>query len=238
MNQSAMRLFVRSLILEEKEKKEANKEPKKLAPKKPKKINGNLIEMKKSLAEAKEKLAKIDELISDWEQVKSAANSISYEGVDIEIGSDEKEKIVADCNKEIEKLKKEKENIQKEANSLEESTLSEISKIKEMIGLTPAAGQEKMVGETKKSAPKKDKKLDEEKVEQKYTYVQTRKYTDNSIINVLGVYPDPKGNWTKEKIEKIPNGKSNKFEIKFYNSKEEAEKALKPIVQKLKNNND
>jgi hypothetical protein len=157
MNQSAMRLFVRSLILEAKEKKETDKAkaPKKSEPKKdkkPKKVSGNLVEMKKSLAEAKEKLAKIDELIADWEQVKSAADGISYEGVDIEIGSDEKEKIVADCNKEIEKLKKEKENIKKEADSLEESTLSEINKIKEMMGLKPKEekGQKNMVDEKKK----------------------------------------------------------------------------------------
>ena len=161
MNQSAMRLFVRNLILEAKEKKEAAKakDPKKSEPKKdkkPKKVSGNLVEMKKSLAEAKEKLTKIDELISDWEQVKSAANNISYGGEgDIEIGADEREKIIADCDKEIEKLKKEKENIQKEAESLEESTLSEINKIKEMMGLKPKEekGQKKMVDEVKPKAP-------------------------------------------------------------------------------------
>jgi len=152
MNQYALRLFVRNLILEAKEKKADKevKEPKKAASKKAKKVSGNLVEMKKSLAEAKEKLAKLDELIADWEQVKSAADNISYEGVDIEIGSDEKEKIVADCNKEIEKLKKEKENIKGEADSLEESTLSEINRIKEMIGLVPEGGQKEMVDEKKK----------------------------------------------------------------------------------------
>jgi len=92
--------------------------------------------MKKALAEAKEKAAKIDALIADWEQVKSAASGISYSGTDIEIGADEREKIIADCDKEIEKLKKEKENVEKEAADLKESTLSEINKIKEMMGLT------------------------------------------------------------------------------------------------------
>jgi hypothetical protein len=156
MNQSAMRLFVRNLILEAKEKKEADKAkaPKKAEPKKdkkPKKVSGNLVEMKKSLAEAKEKSAKIDELIADWEQVKSAADGISYGGEgDIEIGADAKEKIIADCDKEIEKLKKEKAGLEEEMASLEESTLSEINRIKEMIGLVPEGGQKEMVDEKKK----------------------------------------------------------------------------------------
>jgi hypothetical protein len=161
MNQSAMRLFVRNLILEAKEKKEADKAkaPKKAEPKKdkkPKKVSGNLVEMKKSLAEAKEKSAKIDELIADWEQVKSAADGISYGGEgDIEIGADAKEKIIADCDKEIEKLKKEKASLEEEMASLEESTLSEINKIKEMMGLKPKEekGQKKMVDEVKPKSP-------------------------------------------------------------------------------------
>jgi hypothetical protein len=49
MNQSAMRLFVRSLIAEAKEKKadKEAKEPKKAAPKKAKKVSVNLVEMKR-----------------------------------------------------------------------------------------------------------------------------------------------------------------------------------------------
>jgi hypothetical protein len=170
MNESALRLFVRSLISEAKDKepkkKEANlsKSSSKSADlkkdKKPKKVSGNLVEMKKSLAEAKDKAAKIDALIADWEQVKSAAGSLSYgkEG-DIEIGADAQEQIMLDCDKEIEKLKKEKASLEEEMASLEESTLSEISRIKEMMGLIPEEGQKKIVGEKKKMTPdQKDKK--------------------------------------------------------------------------------
>jgi hypothetical protein len=151
MNNFQMRAFVRQLVLEAKKDKEI--EPKKIAKetepkKKSKKASGNLVEMKKSLAEAKEELVKIDALLADWEQAKNATNNISYSGTDIETGADEKDKIVGFIDKEIEKLKKEKENIQNEASSLEESTLSEINRIKEMMGLVPKKGQKEIVDET------------------------------------------------------------------------------------------
>ena len=165
MNQYALRLFVRNLITEAKEKKEAEKakkssEPKKAAKKEPKK-SGNLVEMKKDLAALKEKSSKIDELISDWEQVKSAASSMSYGGEhDIEIGADKQETIISDCDKEIEKLKKEKESIDKEMADLKESTLSEIDRIKEMVGLKAPEkkGATKMMDEKKKPSAGMTKK--------------------------------------------------------------------------------
>jgi len=108
--------------------------------------------MKQDLANLKEKSAKIDDLIGEWEQMKSSAENISYGGEqDIEIGADAKEAIIEDCNKEIEKLKKEKESIDKEIASLKENTSSEINKIKEMMGLTPKTkGKKKMMDEKNK----------------------------------------------------------------------------------------
>jgi len=172
MNQHALRLFVRSIIAEAKDKKAKDEpkkdtkkivkkeEPKKAEPKKEKvKKSNNLVEMKKELASLKEKSAKIDELISDWEQVKSMAEKISYEGGDIEIGADAKDDIVEECNKEIEKLKKEKEDIKKDMASLEENTLSEINRIKEMMGLT----SEKKDKEKRKMVDEKKDDLEEAK---------------------------------------------------------------------------
>jgi hypothetical protein len=92
---------------------------------------------KDTLDKQKDKLAKIDDTIKDWESIKSAASSMSYGGEqDIEIGADKQEEILKDCDATIERLKKEKENIEKEMSSLQESTYSEINKIKEMMGLT------------------------------------------------------------------------------------------------------
>ena len=141
MNHYALRLFVRSLITEAKKedkdpKKTIKKDAKKPEPKKTKKVNGNLVEMKKELAGLKDKLAKIDDTIKDWESIKSAASSMSYGGEqDIEIGADKQEEILKDCDVTIERLKKEKESIEKEMSSLQENTYSEINKIKEMMGL-------------------------------------------------------------------------------------------------------
>jgi len=159
MNQSALQLFVRSIIAEAKEKKAKDEpkkaakkaEPKKAEKKESKKSSSNLVEMKKDLAALKEKSSKIDDLIGEWEQMKNSAENMSYGGEqDIEIGADLRDSIIEDCNKEIEKLKKEKESIDKEIADLKENTTNEINKIKEMMGLTSEKkekGQEKIVGE-------------------------------------------------------------------------------------------
>ena len=168
MNHYALRLFVRSLITEAKDKK-AEKEPKKAVkkdikkpePKKAKKNSGNLVEMKKELAGLKDKLAKIDDTIKDWESIKSAANSMSYGGEqDIEIGADKQEEILKDCEATIERLQKEKESIEKEMSSLKENTINEMNKIKEMMGLAAPKkkGAKKMMGEEKEEK-KADKKV-------------------------------------------------------------------------------
>jgi hypothetical protein len=165
MNHFQIRDFVQQMITEAKSKKEEKAKAKKEEPKKAvkkEKKSGNLVEMKKDLADLKEKSAKIDDLIKEWEQVKSAAGSISYSGEsDIEIGADAKEAIIEDCDKEIEKLKKEKESIDKEMADLKENTLSEINKIKEMMGLASEKKNKKeMVDEKKMTSAQKAKKED------------------------------------------------------------------------------
>lgn len=161
MNNFQIRAFVQHLITEAKAKKADDKvkkeEPKKPAKKEPKKSSGNLVEMKKDLAALKEKSSKIDDLIGEWEQMKSSAEGMSYSGgQDIEIGADLRDSIIEDCTKEIEKLKKEKESIDKEMADLKESTASEINKIKEMMGLASPKkkGAKKMMDEKKEEEMK------------------------------------------------------------------------------------
>ena len=166
MNNFQIQAFVRQLIAEAKkakdvkepkdtkDKKDTKKltEPKKPESKKTKKASGNLVEMKEDLAKLKEKSSKIDSLIDEWGQMKSSAENMSYGGEqDVEIGADLRDSIIEDCDKEIEKLKKEKESIDKEIADLKENTANEINKIKEMMGLASEKkekkGQEKMVDE-------------------------------------------------------------------------------------------
>ena len=166
MNNFQIQAFVRQLIAEAKkakdvkepkdtkDKKDTKKltEPKKPESKKTKKTSGNLVEMKEDLAKLKEKSSKIDSLIDEWGQMKSSAENMSYGGEqDVEIGADLRDSIIEDCDKEIEKLKKEKESIDKEIADLKENTANEINKIKEMMGLASEKkekkGQEKMVYE-------------------------------------------------------------------------------------------
>jgi len=165
MNNFQIQAFVRQLIAEAKkakdvkepkdtkDKKDTKKltEPKKPESKKTKKASGNLVEMKEDLAKLKEKSSKIDDLIGEWGQMKSSAEKMSYGGEqDVEIGADLRDSIIEDCDKEIEKLKKEKESIDKEIADLKENTANEINKIKEMMGLAKKEkGQEKMVDEAR-----------------------------------------------------------------------------------------
>jgi len=74
---------------------------------------------------------------------------------------------------------------------------------------------------------KSAKKINEN-AEQKYNYVKTNKYVDGKAVNVVGFYPDPKGTFTKEKANNLSNvSKFDKWEIKFYKNKQEAELAIK-----------
>jgi hypothetical protein len=67
-----------------------------------------------------------------------------------------------------------------------------------------------------------------ENAEQKYSYVKTHKNKDGKIVNILAAYPDSDGNFTKERINNISTkSKIDKWEIKFYKNKQEAESALK-----------
>lgn len=155
MNHYALRLFVKSILAEAKDKK-VDKEPKKSTnkpePKKAKKVSGNLVEMKKDLADLKGQLEVIDELITAFSNITPS----NY--TDVEIIGD----AVESAKKEIEKLNKEKESIKKEITSLEENTSSEINKIKEMMGLVPKGKgkdkQKKMVDEKKMTSAQKGKK--------------------------------------------------------------------------------
>ena len=169
MNQFALRMFVRSILAEAKDKKADDKAkdkkeaPKKAAKTEPKKASGNLVEMKQDFAALKEKSSKIDDLIGEWEEMKSSAENMSYGGEqDVEIGADLRDSIIEDCNKEIEKLKKEKESIDKEIADLKENTTNEINKIKEMMGLaSEKKDAKKIVDEKKKmTSAQKDKKED------------------------------------------------------------------------------
>jgi hypothetical protein len=172
MNNFQIQSFVRQLIAEAKKAKDvkepkdtkdkAKKDTKKPEPKKAKKASGNLVEMKEDLAKLKEKSSKIDDLIGEWGQMKSAAENMSYGGEqDVEIGADLRDSIIEDCDKEIEKLKKEKESIDKEIADLKENTANEINKIKEMMGLASEKKEkEKMMDEKKMTSAQKSKKED------------------------------------------------------------------------------
>jgi len=155
MNNFALRMFVRSIIAEAKEKK-AKDEPKKAAkktePKKaekkaekkePKKAKAsNLVEAKESLASKKDELKATQELIG---ALSSIRNDNTYQ--DVEIFGD----ILDNVMKDIEDLKKKEEELKKEISSLEETITTEITKIKEMMGLTSKdKGKKKMVDEEKK----------------------------------------------------------------------------------------
>lgn len=149
MNQYALRMYVRSLINEAKEK--ADKEPKKTMKKEDKapKSSGKLVDLKKELAAKKEALSKVEEYRDNLQAAKFAEkvggeefaeksgfakelNSLNAKGIALE----------QDIENTITKIKG-------EITSLEEKTLTEINKIKEMMGLEFKEGKEKMVDEAR-----------------------------------------------------------------------------------------
>ena len=145
MNQFALRMFVRSILAEAKDKKakeEPKKETKKPTEKKAKKTSGNLVEMKQELTALKDQLKDIEDLIAAFSNITPSSYS-----TDIEIIGD----AIEDAQKQVEKLKKEKESIEKEIATLKENTLSEMNRIKEMMGLVAPKkkGAKKMVDEKK-----------------------------------------------------------------------------------------
>lgn len=158
MNQSTIRAFVRQMITEAKKEVKMKKEEK--LPK----SSGKLMDLKKELAALKQMK---DELQTAKFAEKTAETEVEFANL---------QKFA----KELDKLKSGgialESSIDTKISEIEDRIGAEKNKIKEMIGLVPEAGQEKMVDETKKEtpkpapkkeAPKKDtKELDEAKLKQ------------------------------------------------------------------------
>jgi hypothetical protein len=134
MNQFALRMFVRSLINEAKEKKAD--EPKKKEAGLPK-SSGKLVDLKKELAALKQMK---DELQAAKFAEKSAETEVEFANL-------------AKFAKELDKIKAGgvalEASIDEQIKVIEDKVSAEKNKIKEMIGLVPEAGQEKMVDEAR-----------------------------------------------------------------------------------------
>lgn len=139
MNQSALRLFVRSLITEAKEEKKEN-------PTKLPKSSGKLMDLKKELtaleqyrdeiqtAKFAEKTADTEVQFADLAKFKRELDIIKEKGLKLE----------GDLEAKIEEIKAKIE--------------TQKNKIKEMMGVTPAPGQEEMIDEKKKPSAGMTKK--------------------------------------------------------------------------------
>jgi hypothetical protein len=145
MNNFALRLFVRSLINEAKETKD--KEPKKKEAGLPK-SSGKLIDLKKELAALK---TMKDELMAAKFAEKTASTEVEFANL-------------AKFAKELDKIKAGgvalEASIDEQIKVLEDKISAEKNKIKEMMGLVPEAGQEKMMDEKKMTSAQKNKKED------------------------------------------------------------------------------
>jgi hypothetical protein len=154
-------MFVRSLINEAKEKKD--KEPKKKEAGLPK-SSGKLVDLKKELAALKQYK---DELMVAKFAEKTAETEVEFADL-------------AKFAKELDALKakgvKLEQDIDTKITELEAKISDAKNKIKEMMGLTPAAGQEKMVDEKKK--PKTDKEAPMTTEAKKMTSTQKDKKED------------------------------------------------------------
>ena len=139
MNQFALRMFVRSLINEVKEKKD--KEPKKKEAGLPK-SSGKLVDLKKELAALKQMK---EELMAAKFAEKTASTEVEFANL-------------SKFAKELDKLKAGgvalEASIDEQIKALEEKISAEKNKIKEMMGLVPEAGQKKIVDEKKEDKPK------------------------------------------------------------------------------------
>ena len=145
MNQFALRLFVRSLINEAKETKD--KEPKKKEAGLPK-SSGKLVDLKKELAALKQMK---EELMAAKFAEKTAETEVEFANL-------------AKFAKELDKLNAGgvalEASIDEQITALEDKISAEKNKIKEMMGLVPEAGQEKMMDEKKMTSTQKNKKED------------------------------------------------------------------------------
>ena len=139
MNNSALRLFVRSIIAEAKEAKE--KEPKQKEAGLPK-SSGKLVDLKKELAALK---TMKDELQAAKFAEKTASTEVEFANL-------------AKFAKELDKIKAGgvalEASIDAQITALEDKISAEKNKIKEMMGLVPEGGQKKMVDEKKNDKPK------------------------------------------------------------------------------------
>jgi hypothetical protein len=150
MNNYALRLFVRNLILEAKEKKEADKAkaPKKTMKKEDKapKSDGKLVDLKKELAALEQYK---DELQAAKFAEKTASTEVEFANL-------------AHFAKELDALKARGVELEKEVDEkiaeLKEKITDAKNKIKEMMGLTPEKkGKKKMMGEEgKPKAPSQE----------------------------------------------------------------------------------
>jgi hypothetical protein len=138
MNNSALRLFVRSIIAEAKETKD--KEPKKAMKKEEKapKSSGKLVDLKKELAALEQYK---DELSAAKFAEKTASTEVEFADL-------------AKFAKELDALKAKgvalEQQVDDKIAELKTRISDEKNKIKEMMGLVPEGGQEKMVDEKKK----------------------------------------------------------------------------------------
>jgi len=139
MNNSALRLFVRSIIAEAKENKE-KKEPKKSIKKEEKapKSDGKLVDLKKELAALEQYK---DELQAAKFAEKTASTEVEFADL-------------AHFAKELTALKERGVALEKEVDDkiaeLKTRISDEKNKIKEMMGLTPEKkGKDKMVDEAR-----------------------------------------------------------------------------------------
>jgi len=134
MNNFALRMFVRSLINEAKEAKD--KEPKKKEAGLPK-SSGKLVDLKKELAALK---TMKDELMAAKFAEKTASTEVEFANL-------------AKFAKELDKIKAGgialEASIDEQIKALEDKISAEKNKIKEMMGLVPEAGQEKIVDEAR-----------------------------------------------------------------------------------------
>ena len=137
MNQFALRMFVRSLINEAKETKD--KEPKKAMKKEEKapKSSGKLVDLKKEFAALEQYK---DELSAAKFAEKTASTEVEFADL-------------AKFAKELDALKAKgvalEQQVDDKIAELKTRISDEKNKIKEMMGLTPSKGQEKMVDEAR-----------------------------------------------------------------------------------------
>jgi hypothetical protein len=159
MTPAALKLFIHSLILEAKDKQ---KETKQKEETKLPKSSGKLIDLKKELAALKQ-------MKSELEAAKFAEKTASTE---VEFAS------LSKFAAELDKIKASgvalEQRMETKIQELEDKVTAEKNKVREMIGMTPKAGQEKMVDEKKEQLPPAPS--DEETAANQVTEVEEKQF--------------------------------------------------------------